>query len=222
MAMVRTARDHYADHLGPVYTWMVGDIGAALSRGAAELDALPLPSKVGGTAVDLGAGFGLHAIPLARRGFSVVAMDTCDSLLQELEANKGLLPIRTVNADLPAFRESQSRLPFCGNISRLRLHTLAGRRPFHFGPRRCGANTDLFSGICRHQRDRARPIASARRRILAPSREQLLQAAPFAPVGDRTPEFPGTLGAARHRPGRNDPRDRPEAGITYRLNGNAR
>jgi 2-polyprenyl-3-methyl-5-hydroxy-6-metoxy-1,4-benzoquinol methylase len=105
MAMVKTARDHYADHLGPVYTWMVGDIDAALSRGAAELDALPLPTKVGGAAVDLGAGFGLHAIPLARRGFSVVAMDTCDSLLQELEASKGLLPIRTVNADLLAFRE---------------------------------------------------------------------------------------------------------------------
>ena len=103
--MVKTARDHYADHLGPIYTWMVGDIHAALSRGAVELDALPLPSKVGGTAVDLGAGFGLHAIPLARRGFSVVAMDTCDSLLQELDARKESLPIRTVNADLLAFRE---------------------------------------------------------------------------------------------------------------------
>jgi 2-polyprenyl-3-methyl-5-hydroxy-6-metoxy-1,4-benzoquinol methylase len=103
--MVKTVRDHYADHLGPVYTWMVGDIDAALSRGAAELDALPLPTKVGGTAVDLGAGFGLHTLPLARRGFSVVAMDTCDSLLQELEARKESLPIHAVNADLSAFRE---------------------------------------------------------------------------------------------------------------------
>jgi 2-polyprenyl-3-methyl-5-hydroxy-6-metoxy-1,4-benzoquinol methylase len=95
--MVKTVRDHYADHLGPVYTWMVGDIDAALSRAAAELDALPLPSRAGGTAVDLGAGFGLHALPLARRGFSVVAMDTCDSLLQKLEARKGLLPIRAAD-----------------------------------------------------------------------------------------------------------------------------
>jgi hypothetical protein len=30
-----------------------------------ELDALQLPTKVGSTAVDLGAGFGLHALPLA-------------------------------------------------------------------------------------------------------------------------------------------------------------
>ena len=103
--MVKTAGDHYAGHLGPIYTWMVGDIDAALSRSAVELDALPLPSKLGGTAVDLGTGFGLHAIPLARRGFSVVAMDTCDSLLQELDARKELLPIRTVNADLLAFRK---------------------------------------------------------------------------------------------------------------------
>jgi hypothetical protein len=84
---------------------MVGDLDAALSRSGGELDALPLPSKVGCTAVDLGAGFGSHAIPLARRGFSVVAMDTCDSLLQELEGRKESLPISTVNADLLAFRE---------------------------------------------------------------------------------------------------------------------
>jgi 2-polyprenyl-3-methyl-5-hydroxy-6-metoxy-1,4-benzoquinol methylase len=104
--MVKAVRDHYADHLGPVYTWMVGDIDVALSRSAVELDALQLPTKVGGTAVDLGAGFGLHALPLARRGFSVVAMDACDSLLQELEARKESLPIRAVNADLLAFRDA--------------------------------------------------------------------------------------------------------------------
>jgi hypothetical protein len=27
--MVNTVADHYADHLGPIYTWMVGDIDAA-------------------------------------------------------------------------------------------------------------------------------------------------------------------------------------------------
>ncbi len=62
------------------------------------------PSKTGGTAVDLGAGFGMHAIPLARRGFSVVAIDSHDPLLKELLSRKGSLPIHTVNADLLAFR----------------------------------------------------------------------------------------------------------------------
>ena len=101
--MTITVADHYEKHLGPIYTWMVGDVDAALSRGAAELDALPLPSKAGGTAVDLGAGFGMHAIPLARRGFSVVAFDSYDPLLQELVSRKGSLPIRTINADLLTF-----------------------------------------------------------------------------------------------------------------------
>jgi SAM-dependent methyltransferase len=102
--MVKKVADHYADHLGPIYTWMAGDIDAAFTRSSAELDALPLPSKTGGIAVDLGAGFGLHAIPLARRGFSVVAIDTYDPLLKDLEARAGLLTVRTVNADLLDFR----------------------------------------------------------------------------------------------------------------------
>ena len=102
--MVTTVGEHYANHLGPVYTWMVGDIDAALSRSDAELGELALPSK-DGTAIDLGAGFGLHAIPLARRGFSVVAIDTYDPLLQELASRARSLPIRTVNAELQEFRE---------------------------------------------------------------------------------------------------------------------
>ena len=78
-----TTVDHYAKHLGPVYTWMVGDIDAALARSDLELDALSLPADGAATAVDLGAGFGMHAIPLARRGYSVVAMDSYEPLLQE-------------------------------------------------------------------------------------------------------------------------------------------
>jgi 2-polyprenyl-3-methyl-5-hydroxy-6-metoxy-1,4-benzoquinol methylase len=102
--MVNTVDEHYAGLLGPVYTWMVGDLDAAFSRSDADLDGLPPPSQAGGTAVDLGAGFGLHAIPLARRGFSVVAIDSYDPLLKHLEARKGPLPIRTVNTNLLAFR----------------------------------------------------------------------------------------------------------------------
>lgn len=90
--MSDTIENHYANHLGPVYTWMVGDIDAALSRSDAELDALPPPSKAGGTAHYLAAGFGLHAIPLACRGFSVVAKDSYDPLSQELASRRGSFP----------------------------------------------------------------------------------------------------------------------------------
>lgn len=103
-AMVSTAAEHYDEHLGAIYTWMIGDIEAAFARSAAELDDLGLPSGIGRTAVDLGAGFGLHALPLVRRGFAVTAIDAHEPLLRELAVRAGRLPIRTVHADLKGFR----------------------------------------------------------------------------------------------------------------------
>jgi SAM-dependent methyltransferase len=95
--------DHYQSHLGPVYSWMVGDLEAAFADSTAELEALALPRLDAGTAVDLGAGFGLHAIPLARRGYAVTAIDACELLLAELRARSATLPITCVNADLLTF-----------------------------------------------------------------------------------------------------------------------
>jgi 2-polyprenyl-3-methyl-5-hydroxy-6-metoxy-1,4-benzoquinol methylase len=83
---------------------MVGDIDAALTRSNAELDSLPPPAKAGSTVVDLGSGFGLHAIPLARRGYSVIAIDSYEPLLRELASRAGSLAIRTVHADLLGFK----------------------------------------------------------------------------------------------------------------------
>ena len=68
---------------------MLGDLDAAFARSAAEIEALPLPPGRG-TAVDLGAGLGLHSLALARRGFDVVAIDNCQILLDELRARKGI------------------------------------------------------------------------------------------------------------------------------------
>ena len=100
-----TAFDHYETHLGPIYSWMVGDIEAALARSAAELEALNLPEKASGTAIDLGAGFGLHALPLAQRGYSVTAIDSCRRLVEELKTRSDGLPITTVTADILSFPE---------------------------------------------------------------------------------------------------------------------
>jgi SAM-dependent methyltransferase len=97
---------HYDDHLGPVYSWMVGDLDAALVRSDADLAALPLPDRTTGLAVDLGAGIGLHALPLARRGFSVLAVDACQALLDELKSRSGTLAIHPLHADLRHFRAS--------------------------------------------------------------------------------------------------------------------
>lgn len=98
-----TVTDHYANHLAPLYEWMVGDVEAALLRSAVELDAAQLPMCIGGVAVDLGAGIGLHALPLAQRGCSVLAIDSNQSLLAALQARAGSLPITTIAADLLDF-----------------------------------------------------------------------------------------------------------------------
>jgi len=95
--------EHYATHLGPVYAWMAGGVDAAIARGAEEIKTLGLAPRLTGQAVDLGAGFGMHAIPLAHRGFAVLAIDTCGELLQTLRQKAGDLPIRTVEGDLLAF-----------------------------------------------------------------------------------------------------------------------
>jgi SAM-dependent methyltransferase len=95
---------HYDTLLGPIYSWMLGDIRAAFARSTAEIADMHLPPPSTGAAVDLGAGFGLHAIPLARLGFQVTALDTCQFLLDELRSLAGPLPITVVNADLLQFR----------------------------------------------------------------------------------------------------------------------
>jgi 2-polyprenyl-3-methyl-5-hydroxy-6-metoxy-1,4-benzoquinol methylase len=95
--------DHYQNHLAPVYAWMAGGLEAAIARGAAEIAALFPNLPTGHSAVDLGAGFGMHAIPLARRGCAVVALDTSSQLLEQLTEGSAGLPIHPVLDDLFAF-----------------------------------------------------------------------------------------------------------------------
>lgn len=99
-----TVSEHYDRHLGPIYSWMIGDVGAAIERNREELRALGLRPGSTGAAVDLGAGPGLHAIPLAEMGFSVLAIDNCPVLFRELESRSEALPIRAVEGDLREFR----------------------------------------------------------------------------------------------------------------------
>lgn len=102
---------HYDQHLGPVYTWMVGGFDAALERGSAELEHIGATPIASGLAVDLGAGFGMHTIPLARRGFNVTAIDSCQILLDELQDQQGDLPIESVNDDLLFFHQKLRGTP---------------------------------------------------------------------------------------------------------------
>lgn len=124
---MQSSETHYQAHLGPIYAWMLGDLEAAFARSAVEIDALPLPAD-GGLAVDLGAGLGLHSLPLAERGFDVVALDTCAVLLDELRRRSGNLRIAAHQADLLEFRAfltGQPRLIVCMGDTLTHLPTRA-------------------------------------------------------------------------------------------------
>lgn len=98
-----TTIEHYEHHLGPVYPWMAGGADAAFDTARRELRAAGLAIAPGTRVVDLGAGFGMHAIPLARDGADVVAIDASPLLLRTLDELRGDTPVRTVCDDLLAF-----------------------------------------------------------------------------------------------------------------------
>ncbi len=95
--------DHYSTLLAPVYTWMAGGADAAFALGAADLASV---SGRTGLAIDLGAGFGMHAVPLARAGWRVVAVDSSQLLLGELATSAAGLRVSTHVGDLLSFDEA--------------------------------------------------------------------------------------------------------------------
>jgi 2-polyprenyl-3-methyl-5-hydroxy-6-metoxy-1,4-benzoquinol methylase len=106
-----TAAEHYEHHLGSIYVWMAGGSEAALQAGSAEIEALKLPLTEGAVVLDLGAGFGMHAIPLACRGARVTAIDSSVELLRTLTELCGDLPVQAINDDLLAFQSHITEAP---------------------------------------------------------------------------------------------------------------
>ena len=99
-----SVQSHYAQLLGPVYTWMAGGWDAALARNRVLLDSLGLAAWPRGVAVDLGCGSGFQSIPLAEAGFDVVALDLNEMLLAELRGYAAGLPVQVVQDDLLNFK----------------------------------------------------------------------------------------------------------------------
>jgi hypothetical protein len=92
--------EHYENLLAPVYTWMVGGSEAAFAAGQADLDAI---LRGGNFAIDLGAGFGMHTIPLSRSGWRVLAIDSSPVLLRQLTASAQGLQVSVHCGDLLGF-----------------------------------------------------------------------------------------------------------------------
>lgn len=106
-----TAAEHYERHLAKVYEWISGGADEAIAAGREEILGLGLPRTRGDLVVDLGAGFGKHAIPLAREGARVLAIDSSAHLASSLRARAEGLPIRVVIDDLRSFARIVDEAP---------------------------------------------------------------------------------------------------------------
>jgi SAM-dependent methyltransferase len=99
-----TVQEHYDRLLADVYSWMYGGWDAALARYTDFFESRGIVPRKSARAVDLGAGCGFQAIPLARLGFAVTAIDSDRKLLAELQAHAGGEDIETICGDLVEFR----------------------------------------------------------------------------------------------------------------------
>jgi SAM-dependent methyltransferase len=88
---------------------MSGGFDTAIARGEAEIAAILPDLSKGSRAVDLGCGFGMHSIPLARRGCAVLALDSSSYLVDQLKAHAGMLPITAAEDDIFAFQRYLDR-----------------------------------------------------------------------------------------------------------------
>ena len=135
-------RDHYRKLLSPIYRWMLGDFDAAVARSRMELEALGIGRARGGArGLDLGAGPGLHAIPMAELGYRVTAVDLSEELLAELAVARPDIGVVVANIlEFGAYSpgpydvvvcmgDTLTHLPSLDDVDRLFEHVLGSLAP---------------------------------------------------------------------------------------------
>ena len=90
---VRVMQEHYDRFLAEHYPWMAGGFEENAEKSRRFFSSQGIVPHDTRVAIDLGAGCGFHAIPLAGAGFTVHAVDLCQPLLDELAARADGLPI---------------------------------------------------------------------------------------------------------------------------------
>ena len=92
---------HYDNLLSEHYSWMFGDFEAKVTEQKKVLLELLGDRHELELAVDLGSGSGFQSIALGRIGYAqIIAIDTSQALLDELNQRKGNLPVETQFGDI--------------------------------------------------------------------------------------------------------------------------
>jgi SAM-dependent methyltransferase len=97
-----SAKNHYDTFLAEPYVWMAGGFDVNSAKNRAFFSAQGIRPTSTGAAIDLGAGCGFTAIPLAQAGFRVTAVDFCRPLLEELRCH-ATSPVETIAGDILDF-----------------------------------------------------------------------------------------------------------------------
>ena len=122
-----SVKEHYDNLLASCYSWMCGGSGLKLKKNRAFFQDHSIRPAHSAAAVDLGAGSGFQAIPLAEAGFNVTAIDVSRDLLAELNKTARQLPIKTIQDDLLNFAEhcpAENEIIVCMGDTLTHLKTL--------------------------------------------------------------------------------------------------
>lgn len=101
-----TVKEHYENHLGNFYAWMIGDFQEKVREHEAFFQANKITTAAASTlAIDLGAGHGVQSVALAQAGFRVKAIDFNTQLLAALRTNAKGLAVEVIEADMLDYLE---------------------------------------------------------------------------------------------------------------------
>lgn len=106
-----SVKEHYDSHLGNFYSWMTGDFQVNQLEFQDFLTSHTIAPCQSGNALDLGAGHGIQSVSLAKRGYSVTAIDFNEQLLEELCFNSRGLRVDVKKADIRLLDQWQDLHP---------------------------------------------------------------------------------------------------------------
>ena len=110
--MLSTVENHYEEFLAARYTWMSGGHVLQVEKSRKALTEFGFGTLCGGKALDLGCGSGYQSLALAELGYSVIAVDTSQQLLDELRSIAAGHSIAVVRGDMLSSETYESHAPF--------------------------------------------------------------------------------------------------------------